>query len=73
MLSAGIIKISIYNVLWNDVMDPYFCRNEILKSRHGINDVIHLLKHEDPMANDGTMQKYLTRLKSKLKKQQHPS
>lgn len=60
-------------MLCDDVAARCFYRNEIIKSRHGINDVIHSLKHVDPMANDGTMQKYLTRLKSKLKKQLQPA
>jgi fused-like protein len=47
------------------------CRSSILRSRHGIGDVVHTLKHQQPMAADGAMQKYLSRLKSKLKKQQH--
>lgn len=48
-------------------------RNNILKSRHGIADVVHILKHDEPMASDAATQKYLSRLKSKLKKpQQQP-
>lgn len=44
-------------------------RNHILQSRQGINDVLQYLKIEEPMAHDSAMQKYLSRLKSKLKKQ----
>ena len=49
------------------------CRNRILKTKYGINEVLHYLKLTEPMAGDETMQKYLIRLRSKLKRQTPPS
>ena len=45
-------------------------RNKIMGTKHGINDVLHHIKLEEPMKRDEAMQKYLVRLRSKLKKPQ---
>jgi hypothetical protein len=44
------------------------CRAKILRTRHGISDVLASLKQEEPTASDETCLKYLTRLKAKLRK-----